>query len=700
MNIKIVTELPSWFLIFCVLAGAAYAFFLYYRETRFSDTPVWISRCMAGLRFLAVTLICFLLLNPLLKTVVREVEKPVVVIAQDNSESVAIGKDSSFLRSAFKKQISDLAEALGSKFDVHVYTFGDKLRDISSDPAAGIDFKDKETDMSSFFDEMETRYSNRNLGALILASDGLYNKGLNPVFSSSRLKVPVYTVALGDTNVKKDLLVSKVIHNRMAYFGNKFPAEVVVDAKQCKGVSATLTVTRGDKTLFVQKVEISDDYFNHTYPLQIEATEPGLQRYRAHLSVQPGEVSLANNTQDFFVEVLDGREKILLLSDAPHPDIAALKQSIENNQNYQVDAVSMKDFDKKAAGYNLVIFHQVPSLNTNSKLVNEIMASDMPVLFIVGSQSNLRVFNGFQAGLAITPIGQRFSEPQPVLEDHFPLFTLSEALREYIPKLPALESPFGTYKTSTSAVPLLTQEIGIIKTREPLVLFNQVGEKKIGIIAGEGIWRWRLQDFQEHGNSDIFNELISKIVQYLSVKQDKSQFRIISRNNFQENQPIEFEAEVYNQSYELINSPEVNLDIENAQGRKYPFSFSKTSTAYRLNAGILPPGEYKYTAKTKLADKVLSQSGSFSVSPLVLEASNTTADHQILFKLAEKHGGEMIYPSQLDKLASKILAREDIKPVIYNPQKLVDLVELKWIFFILLFLLSAEWFLRKRNGAF
>jgi hypothetical protein len=232
------------------------------------------------------------------------------------------------------------------------------------------------------------------------------------------------------------------------------------------------------------------------------------------------------------------------------------------------------------------------------------------------------------------------------------------------------------------------------------MLFNQIGDNKIGVIAAEGIWRWKLQDFQDHGNNDMFNELIDKTVQYLSVKRDKSQFRIVCKSNFQENQPIEIEAEVYNESYELINTPDVNLDIENEQGRKYPFTFSRTSNAYRLNAGFLPPGEYKYQSRTKVGDKVLTQNGAFSISPLVLEATNTTADHQLLFNLAQKHNGEMIYPGELSGLAAKIIKREDIKPVIYNPQKLADLISLKWIFFVLLFLLSAEWLMRKRNGSY
>ncbi|MFI5151143.1 MAG: hypothetical protein ACHQRM_15530 [Bacteroidia bacterium] len=700
MNVKVVTESPPAFVILCLLAGLGYSMLLYFREKQFTDTPLWLRRLMAVLRFVSITCIAFLLLNPLLKTTFREVEKPVVVIAQDNSESILIGKDSAFYRSEYKKNLSKLTEALSARFDVRLYTFGEKLTELKNTDQELISYKEKETDLSSFLDEMESRYSNRNLGALIIASDGLYNKGSNPVFSNTRLKAPYYTIALGDTGIRKDIAITKILHNRLAYLGNKFPVEIVIDAKKCKGSVPELTVMKGENVLFSQKIPVSSDAFNITVPLQIEAKESGIQHYRARISGISGELSAINNVQDFYVQVLDSREKILILCDAPHPDVAAIKQALENNQNYEVDAYPLKDFDKKVSGYNLVILHQIPSQNNNSKVLTEILASDVPLLVIVGTQTNIRNFNSLQLGLQINGQGQRYNEPQPALEEHFPLFTLSEATRKYIPKLPALACPFGSYKAGTSCFPLFYQEIGIVRTKDPLMLFNQVGNKKAGIIAGEGIWRWRLQDYEDHGSHDIFNELIDKTVQYLSVKLDKSQFRIVCKNNFTENQQVEMEAEVYNESYELVNEPEVNLEIENSEGHKYPYAFSKTGNAYRLKAGMFPPGEYKYKAHTKLGDKVMNQNGAFTISALVLEASNTTADHQLLYNLAHKHNGEMADPRNLGELATKILSRDDIRPVVYNPKKLLDLIELKWIFFLLLLLLGLEWMMRKRNGGY
>ena len=111
-------------------------------------------------------------------------------------------------------------------------------------------------------------------------------------------------------------------------------------------------------------------------------------------------------------------------------------------------------------------------------------------------------------------------------------------------------------------------------------------------------------------------------------------------------------------------------------------------------------GSYKFKAETKLGDKLYNESGEFTISPLQLESAETVADHQLLFAMADKSGGKMVYPDQLKSIEKYIEDRGDVKPVSYTQKRLKDLIDLKWIFALLILLLSAEWFLRKRSGAY
>lgn len=647
---------------------------------------------MAVFRFITITLLAFLLLSPLIKTVKRTVEKPVIVIAQDNSESLVSGKDSAFYKKQYKESLQKLVDGLSDKYDVRTFSFADKIKELTSTDS--INFKDKQTNISVLFDELDTRFSNRNLGAVILATDGLYNNGSNPVYNSAKIKAPVYTIALGDTTIKKDIILLKTEHNRIVYLGNDFPLEVVINAKQLKGKSSTLTITKGTETLFTQVVNFTSDAFIQTIPVFIQAKEAGLQHYKVRLSSLPEEMTVANNSNDLFIDVLDARQKIAILADGPHPDIAAIKASIEKNQNYEVESYTLDNFDKPLKKYDLVILYRLPSLrNPIQKIKSELAEAGTPVWLFTGATQVMRT------DLSTTEI-QRSNECEPLLEQSFPLFTLSEEFRKGINDFPVVSCPFGNTAVSTAGNVLLYQRIGAVQTKTPMLSFNENGENKMAIFTGEGIWRWRLQDFAAHGNHNLIDELISKTVQYLSLKTDKSFFRVKGKNNYPENEAVELEAEVYNESYELINEPDVNIVITDANNKKFPFAFTKTLNAYRLNAGVFPVGEYSYEARVKVGEKLYTQKGKFSVSALQIELTNTVADHQLLYNLSKNHGGELVYPVNMDKLVEKLQAREDVKSVSYSENKLDDLLNLKWIFFLLLALLSVEWFLRKRNGAY
>ncbi len=692
---NITTEYSLWLAIPCIMLGIAYAMVLYFRE-RTHEFKKHIVRILFILRTVAVFLISFLLLSPLVMTRSRTSEKPIIIVAQDNSQSQVFCKDSANIRNKYSGDLKKLIDDLSDDYDVKTFTFGEKVTEGSS-----YTFKEKQTDFSQFFDEVQARYANRNVGAVILASDGLYNKGSSPLYSSGQMKYTFYTIALGDTNIQKDLIVSRVNYNHISYLGNFFPLEIVTTADKCAGQKATLTVSKGNENLFTKTIDIGTERYIETVQFQIEAKQPGMQHYRVSISPLSGEISLINNSQDVYVEVLDGREKILLLAGAPHPDISALKNSIESSKIYQVDDYIADKFNNQVREYNLVILHQLPFRGKNYQpLLQNIIDNKIPVLYIAGSQSDIPALNALKNGLNIRQAADKYEEATPTIANDFALFTLSEELTKVSANFPALLVPFGEYNAGNSLNVLMYQKIGSVQTNKPLIMFNTGSDPKTGLVAGEGLWKWRLNNYLQTGNQTAFNELINKMIQYLSVKVDKGRFRMNVKNKFYENEAVEFDAEVYNDSYELINDPEVRLTITNAENKAFPFTFTRTAHAYHINAGIFPLGEYRYNAQVKVGNEVLQKSGVFSVVPVNVESLNLIADHQVLFSLAEKSGGKMLYPGQISQIPSLLKARDDIKSVTYTKKRFSDLVNLFSVFMVILALLTAEWFIRKRFGTY
>ncbi|MBK6667083.1 MAG: hypothetical protein IPG48_13310 [Saprospiraceae bacterium] len=113
-----------------------------------------------------------------------------------------------------------------------------------------------------------------------------------------------------------------------------------------------------------------------------------------------------------------------------------------------------------------------------------------------------------------------------------------------------------------------------------MIAFDEKEGIKTCVINGEGIWKWRLFDKLQHNNYDLVQELVGKTLLLTSVKADKRKFRQISKNLYKDNEPIVFDAQLYNDSYELVNESDVKLVIKDENGKEYAFTFNKTHNYY------------------------------------------------------------------------------------------------------------------------
>jgi len=686
---------PVWFFLVCLILAGGVTAFLYYlnRKEDFSPAVLWV---LSGARFLALAHICFLLMAPLLKMNFVNSQDPVILVFHDNSQSVVIGNNPEAKKAELKNEHNLLANRLTEKFNTVFYTFGNRIQRTDS-----LGFDDNITDISEIFNEIDAVYSNRNIGAVIIASDGIYNRGQNPVFKAARLPYPVYTLALGDTIPRKDLIISRINHNRVTYLNNFFPVEVSIEAHQAARSQSRLRVTHQGQTIHDQIISITSNTFYQTIPLELEATETGMKRYRVELTPVEGEISIENNVTEFFIEVIDSRQKVLIIAAAPHPDVGAIKEALDQNINFEATVALASDFKGNIAEFDVFVWHQLPSHSfAADNLITQATRLGKPQLFVLGALSNLAAFNRLQTGIQVNIRTQGYTDSRVEVNPAFTLFRFESGVIDLLPLLPPLQTPFAAYSLSAGVQILAHQRIGSVTTDSPLIAFVQTPERKTGFIAGEGIWRWRLSNYSRNTNHDAFNDLISKMIQYLTVVDDKNFFRVMGPGFVYENQPAIFDAELYNPSYELINTPEVSVTVVNDQNTAFDYTMKRTANAYRLNAGVFPVGEYHYTAKTTLGNETFTASGIFTVAPINIEGINTVANHQLLFQLAANSGGEMFYQGQGDELVHALLNRDDIKPVLYDQYRYQDLINLKWLFFAILLLLTIEWFLRKYLGSY
>jgi hypothetical protein len=693
-------QYPAWYFIFCLAIATLGSIILYYGFDQFPGQPEWLRKVLFALRFLTLLILSILLLSPILKSKNTEVKKPVIVIAQDVSESISIDQSKEKLEK-YSQDLQKLASSFGNDYDVKTYSFGENIRE-------GFDskFADKSTNISDLLTDVSDIYNNQNLGAIVLATDGVFNQGSDPAYTAAKVVVPVYPVTLGDTIPKKDLYIKKIFHNNIAYLKDKFTIQIDIAARNCQGKTTQWQISRvegkADNVLQRGSVSIDGKDFFKSMDLVLDADKSGVQHYRLTLSKVDGEITTVNNTKDIYVDIIDARLKILILANGPHPDISAIKQVVSNNQNYVVESALIADLKVKPTDYDFVILHQLPAKNTDiSNVLQQLDTKKIPRLFILGSQSDLYKFNKVQSLISINGDGRNLNEAQASFAAGFSLFTIDPNLSQNVGQFPPLTTLFGEYKITGNAKVLLNQKIGKVETSYPLLLFGEFNGIKTGILCGEGIWRWRFFDFLQRKNQENIDQLIDKTIQYLSVKEDKRKFRVVlPKNVFLENEQITFDAELYNNSYELINEGDVNMVIKNENGKEFPYTFSKTGHYYTLNGGYYPPGTYSFVAKTLSGGKTESFTGKFEVQAVQLELFETTANHGILKLLAQSTGGTVVYQDQLSSLKEIISKSDKIKPVLYQTNLTRPIINLKSLFFLLLTLLSLEWFMRRYFGSY
>ncbi len=679
---NLVSHYPWYYTLLCFVAGFVFSVALYYKDKHNTERSKKLVYGLATLRFISSSLIAVLLLNIFVKQLINEIEKPIIILAQDNSSSIIAGKDSLSIKKDYLNNLNSLKKIIDEHYDLKTYQFDNKPK--RSDTS---DFKGKETDISKLFLDIENNYSNKNIGAIILASDGIYNKGTNPLYSIEKINAPIYTIALGDTTPLKDVWIQTINHNQVAYLGNLFPLEITINAIDLKNKSIKVTISHQNQILKSDNILINSNSFSSTLNYYLNADKSGIQKYTVSISDLKEDKNKPNNTQSFVIDVIDNREKILILTNAPHPDISALEQSISASQSYETEIAYASSFNKPLKPYSLVILHQLN--NIPSRISNELKTNKQSV-FIIGNNNDISTNKPI--------LSNKTNEVEAVYQNQFSLFNLTDELKNFIPSFPAVLTPLKVNTNYIGSNILISQKIGVIETNEPLFTFNEINGTKTASFIGDGLWRWRMRDFAEHNNHSLFNELIHKTIQYLSVKADKSFFRITTKKIINENESLDFTAEVYNQSYELVTEPDVTLQLKDEKGKIYNYVFTKKQTMYQLSAGQFLAGEYTYEAKVKYGDKTYTKSGTILIKEIISEKLNTVANHQLLYQLSSQSKGKLYYANQLKQLEQDILNNNTITSITYSHKQITDLIHLKWLFIIIIMLLSTEWFLRKYNG--
>jgi hypothetical protein len=708
---------PNWLFSIAALVLAIAAYFFYFRTL----PPLSGFRRIFNLTLRAIVLVIlfFLILEPILKLIYQQQEKPVVAVLLDNSASMNI-PDPYGERGDSLRYIAEQLEILQGSDSVNFYPFS---FDVSSRPWNGdsLTFAADGSDISQAITSVLDSLSGKNLQAIVLVSDGIYNRGANPLMIAWNSPVPVYTVMVGDSSLPKDIVVRRVQTNQITYVNKELPVEVVIWQNGYDGQKVVISVSEGNKVLVQRAITLRKSGFEQKEMLEIVAREAGDFNYTVRIQPLSGEITDRNNQQVARVQVLKSKIKVLVVSGSPTFDRRALSYLGDQLKDYTFSFLTEKDpglyfeqsFRKaKLDSQDLFIFYGFPTRNSDPAQIRELMKQvtnrRVPVLWFIARTLDFQKLREFESILPFETTSQINPIENQIVSltaggRLYPVTRLDEnetANNLLWKELPPLEV-YQPIKMRSGGQVLLEvdthKEVSTVSNRDIVVCYTyRQNQIKYLVFNGANFSNWHYQLQDDPARNNFFIRFMERTIRWLVNRDDIHQIQIQPLQRiYNVGEQIVFSGQVYDEFYQPISDARVTVTVRSDTTRSSDEMIPDGNGFYRQAFSGLPEGEFTYFIEARRNEKTIgSRSGKFTVKPFFLEFQEIPANADLMRQLASETGGRLYLPIQFvrnfpeKKLESRVQ---------YSIEEYFLWNYWYWLA-ILVLLLGTEWLLRKRWG--
>lgn len=667
-------------LLLIVLSGVLALFLALFQYKYKSKYKGKLSLWFVFLRFISLFCIFLLLVNPKFSQIQLFTEKPSLAIVIDNSNSIKYLKQNKNADSVI--DILTKHPKLNERFKIETFSFSKTLK--NSDV---IDYQSIGSNIDRALIEVSNMYKNE-VAPIILISDGNQTYG-NDYSVSNKYKQPVYPIILGDTITHTDIKIQQLNVNRYAFLKNNFPVEAILVYQGNNAISTNFSIVNGKNTLISKTIQLSKNNNSKIINITLPANSAGLERYIAKIKPLKNEKNTVNNSKNFAVEVINQKTNIALVSDISHPDLGALKKSIESNKQRAVSIVKPTEILSKINNYQLFIFYQPTSRFIP---LYKLIKSNKNIFTIIGTKTNLNIVN--KNSKFKYDITRQTEEYQAKLNQNYPSFLVEDIGFETFPPLTA---PFGNVVFDGPVNTILEKRLLGISNTQPLLSTFEIGDKREATLFGENIWRWRAQSYLDTESFIAFDNFMGKLIQYLALSRKKSRLNLDYQSFYSGSNNVIIKAQAFDKNYEFDARQTLELILRNAETNEtkvLPLLLKNFN--YQVDLSGLTAGQYNFTVITK--SEKISKSGRFEVLDYNIEQQFLNADVLKLQKVAEHTNGKSFFLNTINDLITELSLNESYKPIQKSNKNTIPLIDWKYLLVIIILSLSVEWFLRKYNG--
>jgi hypothetical protein len=716
-NLILKLDWPNWLFFILLCFVASIAFFYYYRTLPPLSKPRRI--VLTALRGVGLMIVLFLFLSPILQIVFRENEKPVIAVLLDNSASMKISDSYGERGDSLKYVLKNISRIVDEdSTEIKPYFFDLTFQTGQNDT---LDFQTDGTNLTLALDAVLDTLSGKNLQAIILASDGIYNQGSNPVLFSQNMSMPIYTVMIGDSSMPKDIILKRIQTNQITYVNKELPVEVVFWQNGFDGEKVVVTMIQGKNIIIRKTILFEKSGFEQKVELPFLPKKVGDFNYTIQIQSLPDEVTGKNNSQNIRIRTLKNKLKVLVLSGVPNFDRHFLSYFDDQLDDYQFIFLTERStgnyyetpFDKVSLdSIDLFILHGFPTSRSNQSQVNkiyqEVKKRKLPLFWMLSKTTHIQELSSFNELLPfnsdsrINPFKNVFVK-LTVGGGLHPVMNLEEtetANNLIWTELPPLEVYGGINMKQGSQVLLQSGEIKNSRNLQGkelpvLYTYRQSGIKHLVFAASDfGFWHFQLQE--DILRDQLMLKFMERSIRWLVNREDINQIQIKPvQPTFNLGEAVMFSGQIYDKFYQPIQDAKVTIEIKNGEKEIREEMNMKGGGFYQHTFGGLPEGEYDYfiTAETD-RNKIGERRGKFTVEQFFLEFQQTAGNIKLMHQLANRTGGKFYHPAEfIQKFPqTKFESRTQ-----YSTSEHFLWDYIFWLFLLIL-LFGTEWFLRKRWG--
>ncbi|MCL5027725.1 MAG: hypothetical protein M1480_01760 [Bacteroidetes bacterium] len=700
---------PFYFFLFLFLF-AAYSFYVYkYTIPKINPSK---KIFLTALRAIALILLLFVFFEPILTLSKKKVLEPVNLIFLDNSRSIQIN-DGANRTQTIKDFVNDLRQNDLANNSI-LFTFGTKTTGLNVDSLNKLNFTEGSTNFSKIFSTVNK--IDQNISSIVIASDGVITEGSDPLHSAEKLNVPIFTIGVGDSTTRNDVAVKNVLYNEMIYAQTPTAIVASITNTGFGNKNAAVSFFENDVLIDHKNIILSSDGIQNVDFTYTPKTG-GEKKLTVVVSNIPGEFTLANNRKVFYLNVLSNKVKILLIAGSPSSDVSFIKNTLRSDANFTINSITQIAADKfieKNNQQKLIdsanIFFLVgfPSketpMNLLQSVIKEISEKDKPYFITLSSGidfSKLKLIQNelpFVIGninndyLEILPDITADQKDNPLLQNNF-----SSPISAWN-NLPPVYQPNVDLKSKPESIIISKEKINNVPMNKPLILSRILGNKKSIAVLAKDIWRWKLETAPK--DLDLFDRFIISSVKWLNKKETQKQVTIkTSKKLYSLGEQVEFNAQVYDQTYNPVSDASVNVKIKSGDETN---DINLNSVGNGLYEGTFQSdkvGDYTYSGEAiQNNNKLGSDNGSFNIGEVDIEMIKPRMNYEYLNLLANQTAGKFFYNSEYKQLFPilKDLNKKSSKNKIEVSD--INLWSNEWLLIIAIILFASEWFFRKRWG--